>query len=1001
MEKEQCFEEEEEEGIENNEEEDEEEGIENNEEEDEEEDNEPLKKIHDLLQSNRIEKASFFIDKYDNENPNQDELCQYDTLILHSFIFLKKGDFTNAHDSALKASQIKPSEILPFKLQLISSLSTKNKEKKIIAMIETMFERCSKSIDKEALMLAANHINIILKNQKDSLFDQFFIFIKNDLSLLDIIEYFPFSQENKEKTRDKRKEFLQEIINDDTNNQEEIETAIKMLCRILIVEEKKFKEVEKYKSKLGKNNSFTILLNILTEIDPVKRSKASKQFPQFTQYSETLNILALQRFVQNEQYFPSGWIELSQHVKGNDKINAIQNALSIDLQNNAAQTALKKVSEELMIENNGKSNPNLMDGKVLLKNNIDQDEGSVDLRAIKSDCMDNIKKGDFKKALSMLKNINENWAYFWSAFLCLKLEKYEHASKEFQKYLSIEKQNAKALIGLTWSYFARSMYQSIDKILSELNEFDSSLKDLEMYSNLINQYRISDSVDFQNSPVQFFCKLSQIIENMTPIYRRDSASFFVKKYSSLVSEYFNKWGEIPAVAKISGDFYTEVYIGTNDKQYKEKALNCYKKKVELDKRAESFLDLGYFLQRIGDNETAKVILLRALAFFQDNSFLWLNLGVIYILLSQYSPARHCLIVASNILAQDYLSIVYYYIAYIAHKLNDIELLKSSLSKAKQINPQEELGWKLELITEGYNLKIDENDPIPNNNIKHICDLKYNVKSFLEKNRNLQALEYSFKSNYQLGIARSYESLGRYSDALSIIQSINEPNANYTSDDKYLDIKRLTNLISNNISEYQIFQQIKNCDEEKINEIINNGSIIAKLSLATYLISVPNISAAQKIIDSISISNPDYCNSPFYKKYVEFLKVHLPEKVRISSEISKKDPYIYLLKQRKKHDECLSFKKMIEKFPEDEKSIKLYISYYMKQSSITTQLNKLLEYVQKLQATRETQKMKIAICIKAKNFQEAKKSLQVLYIMDPNSMSKTKTLFKELNSFGIH
>lgn len=615
-------------------------------------------------------------------------------------------------------------------------------------------------------------------------------------------------------------------------------------------------------------------------------------------------------------------------------------------------------------------------------------------------------------------------------------------------------------IASVWKVVAQSLaamnkFMSLKDTLAELRKIGSPDLDYESLYNVFHENNISidHTYDINTSPLRFHNFLRQVVSNIRMLKwqgRIETCMVLVSKYHDIVVQFIEKWGNLGAILKASGDFFLEGFIasGNQNQSLFAEALNTYKKRAAVDLVPESFVDIANVLHLVGKNEDARTVLKRVLSKYPDSQIIWVNLGVLYAIDSRFPQARHCFIAASQISFDSQNGKVFTYIATVEKALNDLNMMEKAIRRAEEMNMSDASLLQLKSLDGKLNqfdasLCIYEGE-IVSRNLPKLC---------LLRGLPVQALGYALMLNDNNEIANAYEALGKYEQALL-----------FSEDEGQRD--RLSKLIG--AKDSSIEDENSN---EKIDSLINKfkegNDLISKMTVAALYISKNDKKEAYEILKSLlessrikqkensnksdNIDNNDQNNNNdnnnnsakndanntnngnnndntnadndnnandkndkneanmnssikipgrYMKVLLTWMLQIAPPKEKISIKMIETDPLLFFLNLKRSNDEGKAALQMYKKFVSTPYAIKLFVLLYLKndyQSINPANVISAAESLLTLAPSRESIKILIATEIRMNQYKEAIKSIQQLQILDPNEIPKTAELLQKLIS----
>lgn len=594
-----------------------------------------------------------------------------------------------------------------------------------------------------------------------------------------------------------------------------------------------------------------------------------------------------------------------------------------------------------------------------------------------------ISEEKYQEAISILsQEKNHEWAFFRTALLYQRLNDHEKASAIFQQLIqmrlknigikdeSIRLETILSAYGQSCVVLGRLM--AVNSILDHMKSLGYIDHELESYRKLSYDQTISPPNESTNSPLYFCHYLTQLNYNLRRnrfSCRNCDSVYLITKNMLTVQKFELKFESYAAVMKLVGDFYTEAFISTKTIDYFHLANTAYKKRAEIEKSAESFIDLANLFHVNNQNSMALSVLKRVLQKFPDNVFVWANIGVLYALESKFPLARHCFIVASSI-GNNLKPTLYAYLAELAAQLEDTALMDNCISKAEDYNP---LDISLCLTKLKHNKMRNKADAV----IQLASDgcILPNLSNYcICSGRNYEALGSAMLLGNQSDMSLALEALGKYEMALEL--SDNEEQKD-----------RLQSIINHHYS-------LDYVNDDKID-------LISQLSRTIVYIIGGNIPEAMQILMQI-IQSDDFSSLPYnahhliLKLVIQYhnLNEEMPG-IDLINCISN-DPllfYIYWQRIKSPKNALVSF---IQQFPQDQFALRVYLLTYLDRS--IQKLPRVEFYIENLLSehqNRDNLKLAIACYLSLSKREKVLEALKRLYLLDPQAILQTKDLFYSL------
>ncbi|OHT16371.1 hypothetical protein TRFO_13214 [Tritrichomonas foetus] len=608
---------------------------------------------------------------------------------------------------------------------------------------------------------------------------------------------------------------------------------------------------------------------------------------------------------------------------------------------------------------------------------------------------------NLEKALQYCKKVDENWARLRAGLILQRLKRHDEAKEFFQKIIVNDPDNVKAWSLLGQCYVALGKKLAAKDVMDKLRQYGYHDDLLEVQNAVFYGTKIDEqSTDFENSPMMFLGYLNQIIEisrKFRAFGRKESCIEIIKSNLQRVCEFQEKWKSLAAVSKSCADFFLESYIVLNDPMYNALALNAYKARAESDLRPESFVDIANVLFLKGEVDSAVTLLKKVIHKFKDSPIIWINLGVSYTLLCKFAIARHCFIVASKISSSSQSSKIFSLLSAVAKSINDVYLMESALEKANNYSSDEPLVWCLmgmqtENISEQYNFaSTGFENGIINKKLPLLC---------LKMGRFIEALGYSLILNDDEMIARSFEALGKYENAIL-----------YTTDENYK--QHLLELCKDETKQLSELNNKQYFNQEIVKFYQKKNDVFSKLTLIALYLSNNQETEAYQIIKELrsNYQNPQstspndnltnqLMNKSQYRRILDIWALqYAPKTEKIKSEFIKLDPFVFYLKKlRKQQNNYDALFSTTKKFPLNEQALKLFLSLSLT-SHKNVKNNKILkdiaETLNRIGSGRETLKLLISVYVKIGEWKKAISTIQLLCVLNPNEIKNTKNLLLKI------
>ena len=675
-----------------------------------------------------------------------------------------------------------------------------------------------------------------------------------------------------------------------------------------------------------------------------------------------------------------------------------------------------------------------------------------------------LEQKDYEKCISILSKVDNNWSHFMLGLLYERQQDYEKSIVEFQHDLRYNKGRLESLSALGHSYFLLGRCfsaQGISNDLKEIGNPDLSLEfsisrvfgiplnvriqnsQVDSGNNTTPESRKVYEIDFQSDPIPFYSYLQQVIDNIRHLHnqnRIESAKSIGDSMCSSIREFSSKWPSLSSVQKICGDFFVEMFYLTQKSEYAATSFQCYKRRCELDRRAESFIDLSNSLYFLGKTNEAIGVLLRVVKVFKTHSGIWLSLGILYSKVNKYPFARHCFSVSYKLSSDIEKARVLSCCANIGILINDNELASQSINASRLHNPLDRDLWDIITYTslisstqkERSNQSSDNKEDTTSDNKVGLVNLHSSQRNVLDnaiiafkngvpiqnikilpslclkKHKLLEALGFSFMLNDSGSISKSFEALGKYNFSLSYIEN---------DDQRRELIKCLCGsscVFSHAIQQYQNGNLLESAEEFSKKpdiysqiasalcylEIGKKDEALNVLSQFPQLASLPFVKLLLEYFLALKMHNLKSTQS---KESIEFTKIPYYEQ---AFQLAQKYPELFFLNELQNNSRLKSSNRLIKRFPNDQKSLHIYLVSALKSLKLQTEFgeniindNVLTKARQLYMAHQSFQTLAIlTIClIQQKENAESLKNLQISCILRPNLIPKTKDLLLSLSN----
>lgn len=596
-----------------------------------------------------------------------------------------------------------------------------------------------------------------------------------------------------------------------------------------------------------------------------------------------------------------------------------------------------------------------------------------------------ITQNNLDKALNLLSKIDNDWSHFRAALIHQRLGNHEQAAREFQIDLRYNPNNIIGWQALGHEYIILGRAMAAESVASylrnELKQPDYSLE-LEL-SSLFGRPLIIDkqNLEFEINPIPFYALLQSkldTIRNLRRLGRNESALIISSQLKPSIDSYLKKWGSLATVLKICGDFYLDSFLMTNSDDDSQKSFQCYKKRCEIEKRAESFIDLARSFQIQNKIEESIAMLKKVLKVFPTHAGLWTALGISFSFVSLFPFARHCLCVAAKLSTDIEQARSYACCANIGLLIDDVDLLHEAVEAARQSNPYDPDVWQIIAATE--KIKTVDSSLIAfqfgasNKVLKNLPDL------LLKSGKPYQALGYAMIISDNESISKAFESLGRYDLALL-----------YENDqERKLKLSCLVNSVDHNqFPNWCLYQEGK--FDEAANMFMKNEDSYSQIAAAICFAKTGNVEKAL----SIFLQQRELINGPQIERIM--LQV-LPKKLEFELKFVNKNPELFFIDQLRSNSRFEAAKKLIQRFPSDTAAMEIYIVEALKSKDEGAVDDNVLTKSRVLYLAKPCLKSLVlmAICsYKAASKEEALHDLQLICLMKPNFAPKLIPIIQKL------
>jgi len=584
-----------------------------------------------------------------------------------------------------------------------------------------------------------------------------------------------------------------------------------------------------------------------------------------------------------------------------------------------------------------------------------------------------IDKGEYDQALAICKRSSNEWSHFRAALILQRMGEHYEACEEFQKDLRINPSRIASWRSLGHSYLVLGRAMASSSVAEELRKRGCPDLDLEYQLKEIYSIPIDPCVNSiealvdDSSPMKFSSYLKQSIRFILQYKRQNRINtcfHIINKCLPFIEQYALKWESLVSVIKICADFYLEAFCISKNPEFAQKSQQYYMKRAEMERRAESFIDLSQILHFQNDEISAIKVLRKALRAFPEHYGLWLHLGIAFSFSKQYPFSRHCLCVAAKIATSTEIARAYSCVAGIGLEIGDEELLEKSLLAARSHNPYDPDVWTL-LINRPGSSKYESSRIAYEFGASE--EVIQNLSLYcLQNNKPLEALGYALMTNDEEIISSSFEANNNYVAALALTKDSS----------KQIRIKSILEAQENK-DDYSIFN-FSDINEAKAH-YLNCNSIYSKIAYVSCLISEKNYEDASKEILHIL---EDSCQ--FAEKLEEILLRVAPKTLPIDPTKLSRTPMNLFLYHRRMTTVLEAATITLKKFPTNIYTMKLYIFCVIKfeheaeYENAKTILKRLIEH----NADTDSIILELFIHLKTANTSSAINSIQILCYTHP-------------------
>lgn len=443
----------------------------------------------------------------------------------------------------------------------------------------------------------------------------------------------------------------------------------------------------------------------------------------------------------------------------------------------------------------------------------------------------------------------------------------------------------------------------------------------------------------------------------------------VNRGNEFIAKYVDQFPGLASIMKACGDFAIEAYFVTQDNAYIEKARGYFMRRAEIDRQAESFIDVAMILDLMGQRQAAASTLRRVLTKFQGNSSLWAALGVEFALLGQYKQARHCLSVAYKLSSNN--SAFLLACCCEVARLTEDPSFEKLLEAAKATNshgPIEKVCYKCGIGDQARNLEAIR---LSGSEI----DLSACAGVYLREGKRMDALNCALGADDKKLISKICEARGMYDMAI-----------HYAADEA--DKKRISAVVSGAGDDFPVlnlvhegkFAEAAALLEQSDDGLSHVGAAICyayakdlnatKRHLMIAREKLPSMAAQLKRLSDIFVAPPTQ-KVPARVLFMKCLIGMPRERAVAETERRQKenDPFV---------QEMRLMEMLRTENPDPEALYKLACKCYEGEPSI------------------KTLKLLVSACLKTNDLENVKRPLQKLLVLKPSLYPKMKNLMKRLS-----
>jgi tetratricopeptide (TPR) repeat protein len=440
-----------------------------------------------------------------------------------------------------------------------------------------------------------------------------------------------------------------------------------------------------------------------------------------------------------------------------------------------------------------------------------------------------------------------------------------------------------------------------------------------------------------------------------------------------VAAFAEKWGTLASVLKICGDFQCESFEVTQSQENSAEAIQLYKRRAELDKRAEAFIDLAHALQLHGNVEGSVTVLRRVLRTFSDHAGLWMHLGISFALSGRFPFARHCFCVAAKIATDCEAARSFSCCAAIALLIDDENLLKVATDSARRFNPYDPDVWQV--LSHGDTLSALDSALIAfefgaavQNHLVHLC---------LSANKINEALGFALMTGDGEEISLCFEAQQRYDLALL-----------YT--DAHGTRERLELLLQKQTrGAFELYQNRQFDNAASMFQA--RGDVYGRLAAGVCLVASGKKAEGCEMLDLVR------ADAPYFGSQIDKLLFKYSDEP-IQSRFAQKDPQMFFLEQLQKHTRVEAAHGCIKRFPSDPIAMEIFVLKSLESGSneeITAELVTKARALYDVKPGRKSLMLFVVTLVRSRLWKEAAPPMQTLCLLAPNLLPVVRPLMAKL------